>query len=241
MGNSSMSLAEAKVGAVDTAGAGADLSAKAGKLPRGRHSVPRREIAENQRQRMLDAVAATIAERGYLSLSVRQVLERAGVSRATFYEQFKDKHECATAAYESAFERVTAAILDAAEASQDWPSGIAAGVDAALGFAIEHPDQARLLIVFRAAVAEPHFSRSSRETQRRLVALLHAGREGGDGARDPLDLTEQAVLGAAMAVVGAQLLADRLDRLPGLKPELVQLILTPYLGDDEAVRVAMAA
>jgi AcrR family transcriptional regulator len=217
------------------------VSVKAGKLPRGRHGVPRQEVAENQRQRMLDAAAATIAEEGYLSLSVRQVLERAGVSRATFYEQFKDKHECVTAAYEAAFERVTAAILAAAEDSPDWPSGISAGVDAALEFATEFPDQARLLVVFHAAVAEPHLSNRAREMQRRLVGLLYAGRERRDGARAPLELTEQAVLGAAMSVVGAQILADRLDRLPELKPELVQLILIPYIGHEEAGRIALAA
>lgn len=229
------------MGAGDTVGARPDVSAKAAKLPRGRHSVPRQEVAENQRRRMLDAAAAAIAEEGCISLSVRQVLERAGVSRATFYEQFKDKQECVTAAYEAAFEQVTAAILAAAKDSPDWPSGISAGVDAALKFTTEFPDQARLLIVFQAVVAEPHLSRRARATQKRLIALLLAGRKGQDGVRAPLELTEQALLGAAMSVVGTQILAGRLDRLPELKPELVQLILTPYLGDEEAGRVALMA
>ncbi len=217
------------------------MSAKAGKLPRGRHNVPRQAVVENQRERMLDAVAAAIAEKGFLSLSVRQVIERAGVSRTTFYEQFKDKHECVTVAYEAAFERVAAAILAAAEESPDWPSGIAAGVDAALEFAAEFPNQARLLIVFHVAVAEPHPSRRAREAQRRLVELLHAGREGRDGARAPLELTDQAVLGAAISVVGAQILAGRSDRLLELKPELIQLVLIPYIGGEEAGRIALAA
>jgi AcrR family transcriptional regulator len=229
------------VGAIDTAGTRPDVNAKVAKLPRGRHNIPRQKVTENQRQRMFDAVAATVAEEGYLSLSVRQVIVRAGVSRTTFYEQFKDKHECVTAAYEAALERATATILDAAAASPDWASSVAAGVDAALELATEAPDQARLLIVFHAAVAEPRLSRRALEAQRQLIGLLRAGRQGRNGVREPLELTEQAILGAAMSVVGAQILADRVDRLPELKPELVQLILTPYIGGEAAAAVALAA
>jgi len=216
------------------------VSTKTGKLPRGRHSVPRREVIENQRQRMLDAVAATIAEDGPFSLSVRQVHERAGVSRSTFYEQFRDKYECVTADYEAAFEQVAASILLAAEASEDWPSGISAGVAAALEFATEFPDRIHLLAVFETVVAEPQLSRRTSEAQRRLVALLYAGREQRGCVRAPLELTERVVLGGAMYAIGAQILGGRSGRLSELRPELVQLILAPYIGDEEAGRFALA-
>ncbi len=41
-----------------------------------------------------------------------------------------------------------------------------------------------------------------------------------------------------MAVVGARLLKGEVAELPALGPELTQIILTPYLGDEEAHRVA---
>jgi len=41
-----------------------------------------------------------------------------------------------------------------------------------------------------------------------------------------------------MAVVGAKLQAGEVATLPQLAPELTQVILTPYLGDEEAERVA---
>jgi AcrR family transcriptional regulator len=217
------------------------MNGKAGKLPRGRHNVPRHLVVANQRERILAAAAAKIAEEGYLSLSVRDILERAGVSRATFYEQFKDKHECVIVAYEVALEQLTAAVLEASEGCSDWPAGVAAGVDAALGYAAELPAQAHLLIVFPAAVADPHLSRRARAARERLVGLLHAGRQRQNAGPAPIEVTERAVLGAAMSVVGAHLFAAGPDRLAALKPELVQLILTPYLGEEEAVRIALAA
>ena len=41
-----------------------------------------------------------------------------------------------------------------------------------------------------------------------------------------------------MAVVGARLQAGEVDGLRLLAPELTQIVLTPYLGDEEAQRVA---
>jgi len=215
------------------------VSRDSSKLPRGRHKLPRDTVLANQRQRLLTATAGAVAEHGYPTFSVRHVLERAGVSRTSFYEQFDDKHECVIVAYDAAFERLTSAIFDACASSPDWPAGVAAAVGAALDFAAESPEQARLLVISHAAVADPRLSRRALAAQDQLVGLLRAGRERYGLGRSPLRLTEQALVGGAMSVVGAQLLADRVD--PQVKPELVQLVLTPYLGAEEAVRVALAA
>jgi hypothetical protein len=53
-------------------------------------------------------------------------------------------------------------------------------------------------------------------------------------------LTERALVGAATSVIGAKLMAGQADRLVDLEPELVQLILMPYLGSEEAYEVAEA-
>ena len=45
----------------------------------------------SQRDRLLDAMIALTAQAGYQHVSIAQVSARAGVSRATFYEQFTDK------------------------------------------------------------------------------------------------------------------------------------------------------
>ena len=54
-------------------------------------------------------------------------------------------------------------------------------------------------------------------------------------------IAEQAIVGAAMSLVGDRLSAGELDELPALGPELAQIILTPYLGVEEAQRAAAAA
>ena len=56
----------------------------------------------SQRERILRAMAETMVEKGYVATTVADVLRAAGVSRATFYEQFDSKEDCFAQAYEAA-------------------------------------------------------------------------------------------------------------------------------------------
>lgn len=78
-------------------------------LPRGRHELTREEVESSQRGRLLVAMTEVVGEKGYVATSVADVLERAGVSRATFYVLFKDKEAC----FCEAFERAAGAIGEA--------------------------------------------------------------------------------------------------------------------------------
>jgi AcrR family transcriptional regulator len=62
--------------------------------------IAREEVEANQRERLFAALVATAAEKGYAETSVADLLERSGVSRASFYELFADKDACFLAALE---------------------------------------------------------------------------------------------------------------------------------------------
>ncbi|HEV7615399.1 MAG TPA: helix-turn-helix domain-containing protein [Solirubrobacterales bacterium] len=59
-----------------------------------------------QRQRLIEAMTQVAARHGYRGASVARVVEGAGVSRATFYEQFAGKEACFLAAFELTAERI---------------------------------------------------------------------------------------------------------------------------------------
>lgn len=59
-----------------------------GRLPRGRHGLPREAVAESQRGRIQAAMIDVVAARGYADTRVVDVIGAAGVSRKTFYELF---------------------------------------------------------------------------------------------------------------------------------------------------------
>src|SRR4051812_48071138 len=69
-------------------------------LPRRAHDLSRRDVMESQRWRILEAVTEVIAKLGYADASVADVIAVAGISRKTFYEQFRDKEDCFLTAYD---------------------------------------------------------------------------------------------------------------------------------------------
>lgn len=74
------------------------------RLPSGRHGLTPEAVAASQRGRLLFAMAEAVAENGYGPTSVSDVVERAAVSRRTFYELFPDKEACFLAAYDTGVE-----------------------------------------------------------------------------------------------------------------------------------------
>ena len=172
---------------------------------------------------------------------MQDLIGRAGVSRRTFYQLFDDKLDCVLAAHAVALERLLEAITEACSAQAAWPDGVAAGVGSALEFAARSPGEARLVLLASHTVSEPKLMDAAIATHERLESLLRAGRERCSEARSPVETTEPALIGAATTVVGARLSTGQVDGLQQLGPELVQIILAPYLGYDEAQRFARAA
>jgi AcrR family transcriptional regulator len=121
----------------------------AARLPSGRHGLAREAVAASQRGRLLDAMAQMVAEKGYAATTVADVVERAGVSRRTFYEQFADKEACFLAAYDVGLAVVLGRIRDAVEARLEvgWRERARAGVEAFLALLASEPAFARALQV----------------------------------------------------------------------------------------------
>jgi AcrR family transcriptional regulator len=212
-----------------------------GRLPRGRHGIPKEEVLANQRERLLAATTAIFAEQGYASLSIGAVITRAAVSRSTFYKFFDDKLDCVLAAQRRAVEALGQTIAWACAAEQDWPRGVAHGVGAALAFAARFPGEARLVLASGQVASEPALAREGLPAHERLIELLHDGARRHPRVRSPSDLAEQAAIGAAMSIVATFLAAGEIDALAEHKADLVEIVLAPYLGGDEAGSVARGA
>ena len=120
------------------------------RLPSGRHGLTREAVAASQRTRLVDAMAQVVAEKGYPATTVADVVERAGVSRRTFYEQFADKEACFLATYDAGLGAVLNRIVVAVEAADPgdgWRGRARAGVEAFLALLASEPAFARALQV----------------------------------------------------------------------------------------------
>ncbi|OLT30812.1 hypothetical protein BJF79_09280 [Actinomadura sp. CNU-125] len=95
------------------------------RLPRGRHALAREEVRRIQRARLCAAMADVMAEKGYVDTSVADVLQRATVSRQSFYELFDSKLDCFNAAFDCAgellLERLAADVGDVPSPSPSAP------------------------------------------------------------------------------------------------------------------------
>jgi len=76
----------------------ADIRPRPG-LPRGRGSLPPTEVRRDQRERMLRAMTSAVAELGYANVRIADLVDRARVSKQSYYAQFADKEQCFLAAH----------------------------------------------------------------------------------------------------------------------------------------------
>jgi AcrR family transcriptional regulator len=100
---------------------------------------------------MLEAVGVE----GYDATSVRTVIDRSGLYRQAFYDNFPDKDTCYLEAFEFGLERLEAAVLAAAAAEESWQGKLRAGLAALLEALDTEPDLGRGLIVEVHAAGKP--------------------------------------------------------------------------------------
>ena len=93
------------------------------RLPSGRHRLSVEAVRESQRGRLLWAIVQAVADKGYAATTVADIVERANVSRTTFYQQFQDKESCFLASFDFGVEFVLVQMRAAWEglaAHGDW-------------------------------------------------------------------------------------------------------------------------
>jgi AcrR family transcriptional regulator len=214
---------------------GAKKGTEVQSLPRGRHGLPRELVVENQRARLISAMIETVAERGYAKATIANVTTAAKVSRRTFYETFANREDCYRAAYEASFEFLRAEMLDAA-ADEKWPDTVRAGLAALLGSLAAHPSLARFFLTSSASVGDELAARHHLAIRELVEGLLAKAPRSPDdevaGTRD------EALAGGLSRLAAGKVNTGRADELSDLLPDLVELFLRPYVGGEEAIRVA---
>src|SRR5690606_28979379 len=88
--------------------------------------------AEERRSRLLEAMLEVVGERGYANASVSLLLERTGLYRQAFYDDFLDKEDCFLQAYDHAARQLEGIVSAAAAEADDWRGRLRRGLAAAL-------------------------------------------------------------------------------------------------------------
>jgi AcrR family transcriptional regulator len=182
--------------------------AQARALPRGPHGLSRDEVVQSQRFRLLTAMTDAVAEKGFANTVVADVVARSGVSRATFYQLFRDKEDCFQAAYEMNAQLVARFMeMGLEELQNDTRSGPLEKLERVLGLYIDTlataPALARVFLVEVYAAGPEAIAqrRASLERFVDIVAATHEGHTGFLGTRKSQRFAAEMIVNAVSAAV----------------------------------------
>ncbi|HVS99166.1 MAG TPA: TetR/AcrR family transcriptional regulator [Solirubrobacterales bacterium] len=192
-------------------------------------------MVENQRRRIAAGMIAVVAERGYHETTVSQVVATAGVSRRTFYNYYADKQEAFFDVYRQVSDFLLAVMNRAGEGVVGWGAQVRARLAALLDALAANPDLVEFCLAVPPA-AGGEIAPVQREFLTRLVEILGEGRP--KRARSATAASEYAIAGGLAAVILTASGEAGGAGISALLPDVTELVLTPYLGREEAARLA---
>jgi AcrR family transcriptional regulator len=201
------------------------------RFPSGPRRLPGELVRAIQRERLLVGMLRAVSELGYRRANVQDVIERAGVSRPTFYEHFTNKDDCFLAAFDTSAQRLRERVMTAAaEGGNVWRDRLRGAFNGLLNFAATEPEAARIVIV-EARAATP-------DAVLRRVALLDSFatcidtdvRELIPTGTTHSAVTASGVVGGVESLLYSRLNKNQMDDLPALLPSLMYFAVLPYEG-----------
>jgi AcrR family transcriptional regulator len=203
------------------------------RLPRGRSALAGDLAADDRRERVLVAVSALSRERGYEAITVGDLVARARVSRAAFYRLYGSKEDAFLAAQTASLQRSIALAAEAFFGAESWPEKVWRGLEALLAYVASQPDLAWAGIVDNFAAGRAAIGRAI-ETRGAFALFLEEGYALTPRARRLPRLCSEAVGGAILELLRAEILARRCQGSLRLLPTAAYVALAPFMGAAEA-------
>lgn len=183
------------------------------------------------------AVAEIWAERGYEGLDIAVVCSRAQIDRDTFETLFSSVEAAAEAVVEMTLGGGVRLVAERFSPDRSEAESYAGAIVEILDLMATSPAFAYLVYIAGRQMAPPRVHSVYGSGHQFLVAMLERLWESSGASRQP-DKAALGVLGAAEAVCRREIVAGRCERLPELAPDLVYIATVPFLGQEEALRLA---
>lgn len=211
------------------------LANSSGKFPAGVRKLPSDLVRAIQRERLIVAMLSAAADLGYLETNVQDVIDRAGVSRPTFYEHFSNKEDCFLAAFDTSATRLRKKLDTASrKGGEVWRDRVRYGLEALLRFVEREPDTARTLVV-EARAASAAAVRRRVELLDEFAHCLHSQVEELLPSEDShTDVTASGIVGGVESILYSRLCKQELGQLESLLPSLMYFVVLPYEGHEAA-------
>lgn len=185
-------------------------------------------------ERIMAAVAETMAQRGYGRATIGEIVARAGVSLSTFYENFEGKEAALLATLQSGQARLVGVVRPAYRRGKDWPEAVRAGVEAMLAFFAAEPAFAQLVVSELYAAGKPALAQRNKG----IAALGELLEPGFERSPQTPEVAREAIGGMLNELIYAQIRREGAEKLQRLAPLATYLTLAPFVGAAEACAVA---
>ncbi len=195
-----------------------------------------RELVEqDRRERLLAAMVTVVAERGYETTRVADVLEASGVSRNAFYKIFSSKHDCFLAALDGIVGLSGPSVLDVYwRTPGTWEERMGAML-ASLGRLIATQPAVARVAWIEVYAAGPEAVERIDEIDRRVEKIVRSAlSESPERKGMPPDVV-RAMIGGIRKIVHTRVREGREAELPELMPALLDWILS-YRAPSERLR-----
>jgi AcrR family transcriptional regulator len=193
----------------------------------GGHGQPREHVRQVQRDRLIDGFVQVVTEEGYDGAGIKAICRRAGVAFNTFYEYFDTKEELFLTAYDAGvtilFDRVGQAYL---AGDVPWRQRVEAGIGEFLQILVDNQPFARFFAVEAVKVGPNVMKRVDADFERSFAMFANATPTPGL-ALNASDLVP-LVIGGIYARIYTYIRANQFDRLPELRPILVEFALASF-------------
>jgi AcrR family transcriptional regulator len=207
------------------------------RLPAGGDRFQAELLSHDQRHRILVAMAEVVAKRGYQGTTVEHIVKRAGVARATFYENFENREDCLLAGFAAAEAEARRRILAATELQDSWPEKVRVGLAGYLDYVVSEPALARTCIV-ESMTAGPAAMDRYEQALQGFVPLFRYGRTVAPPDRQLPETLEDSIVGGIIWMIHQRLLRGEVEQIPDLLPTMLEFALAPYLGEQQAATIA---
>jgi AcrR family transcriptional regulator len=211
------------------------LSSSDGKFPSGVRKLPSELVSAVQRERLLAAMLRAAAELGYRETNVQEVIERAGVSRPTFYEHFANKEACFLAALDASAARLRERVAAAtAKGGDSLRQRLRFGLETLLHFAATEPDAARTLVVEARAASAEAVMRRDQLLDYFACCIDNQARELLDDPPAYSPITAAGIVGGIEALLYSRLNKGEGEDLDSMLPSMMYFLVLPFEGHEAA-------
>jgi len=211
-------------------------------LPSGPHDLSREAVESSQRDRLLEAMAESVAEKGFAHTAVAEVIARSGVSRATFYTQFANKEECFSATFTAASQRIREAMVKEMETSmggsesnkEKSPSQkLERIVTAYLDTLVSNPAFARtfLVEVYAGGPAVIERRLHSQQLFADIICETHKGESGPLGTKPNQRFAAEILVNAVSGMTTNLVATGNFEKIKEIKAPVIQFI-QEFLSQD---------